>query len=74
MANILSAQSAPTATAEYKAEFEHLMSEAEGINARMRQERIEIERLKIEEKMLAKEIGRLKDETRVMLVSMGARL
>ena len=73
MANIVSVQSAPQ-TAEYEAEFELLMQEANGINERMRQERIEIEHLKTEEKMLAKEIGRLKDETRAILVSMGAKI
>ena len=74
MANILSAQPAPQTAAQYEAEFEMLMQEANGINERMRQERVEIERLKTEEKMLVKEIGRLKGETRAMLVSMGAKI
>ena len=34
----------------------------------------EFERLKIETKVLAEETGRLKGETRTMLIGMGARL
>lgn len=74
MANTLSAQPMPQTTAEYEAEFDLLMQESNSINERMQRERIEIERLKMEEKVLIKEIGRLKDETRAMLVSMGAKL
>ena len=70
MANMLSAQT----TAEYEAEFEMLMQEAARLNELMGQERIEFERLKLETKVLAEEKGRLRMETRSLLVSMGAKL
>lgn len=69
---MLTAQAAPQATAEYEAQFDLLMQEAENINSRMQQERGEIERPKTEEKTVVKEIGRLKDVTRTLLVSRGA--
>ncbi len=73
MANTLSAQTAPQTTAEYEAEFELLMQEAARLNELMARDRVEIERLKIETKVLAEETGRLKAETRTMLVGMGAK-
>lgn len=73
MANTLSAQTAPQTTAEYEAEFELLMQEAARLNELMARDRVEIERLKIETKVLAEETGRFKAETRTMLVGMGAK-
>ena len=64
----------PQTTAEYEAEFDLLMQEAENINSRMHQERSEIERLKLETKVLAEDTRKLKDETRSLLVSMGAKI
>ena len=63
MANMLSAQAAPQTTAEYEAEFERLMQEAARLNELMGQERIEIERLKAETKVI-------RDETRALSVDM----
>ncbi len=74
MAKTLSALAAPQTTAEYEAQFDLLMQEAENINSRMHQERSEIERLKLETKVLAEETGRLKAETRSLLASMGAKI
>lgn len=73
MANTLLAQTAPQTTAEYEAEFELLMQEAARLNELMARDHVEIERLKIETKVLAEETGRLKAETRTMLVGMGAK-
>ena len=73
MAKTLLAHPAPTTTADYEAEFEVLMQEANSISERMSLGRVEINHLKAEGKVLAKETGRLKDETRAMLVSMGRR-
>ncbi len=67
MANILSAKPAPATTAEYEAEFEILMQEAARLNELMAQDRVEIERLKVETK-------EIRDETRALLTSMGAKL
>lgn len=67
MANILSAKSVPATTAEYEAEFEMLMQEATRLNELMAQDRVEIERLKLETK-------EIRDETRALLTSMGAEL
>lgn len=74
MANTLSAQTAPQTTAEYEAEFDLLMQEAARLNELMGQERSEIERLKLETKVLAEETGKIKAETRSLLVSMGAKI
>lgn len=74
MANTISAQTAPPTTAEYEAEFELLMQEAARLNELMGQERSEIERLKLETKVLAEDTRKLKDETRSLLVSMGAKI
>ena len=67
MANTLSAQTAPQTTAEYEAEFEMLMQEAARLNELMAEDRIEIERLKAETKVI-------RDETRTLLASIGAKL
>lgn len=67
MANTAAAQTAPQTTADYEAEFETLMREATRLNELMAQDRIEIERLKLETK-------EIRDETRALLTSMGARL
>ncbi len=67
MASTISTTPVPVTTAEYEAEFEMLMQEASGINERMKQERVEIERLKVETK-------EIRDETRALLTSMGAKL
>ena len=67
MAKTLSAQAAPQTTAEYEAEFELLMQEAARLNELMAKDRIEIERLKAETR-------EIRDETRTMLISMGAKL
>ncbi len=67
MANILSAKRAPAVTTEYEAEFEVLMQEATRLNELMAQDRVEIERLKSETK-------EIRDETRALLTSMGAKL
>ena len=64
MANTISAQTGPQTTAEYEAEFEMLMQEAARLNELMASDRIEIERLKAETKVI-------RDETRNMLTSMG---
>ena len=74
MAKPLSASAAPQTTAEYEAEFELLMQEAARLNELMAQDRIEIERLKLETSTLAEETGRIKADTRALLASMGARL
>ena len=68
------ANTTPQTTAEYEAEFELLMQEAARLNELMDRERGEIERLKIETRILAEETGKLKAETRTMLVSMGAKI
>jgi len=60
VANTLS----PQTTAEYEAEFDLLMQEASRLNELMASDRIEIERLKAETKVI-------RDETRNMLTSMG---
>jgi len=52
MTDIASAQPAPQTTAEYEAAFERLMEEAESLNEQMRRDRIEIERLKMETKII----------------------
>ena len=67
MASTLSAQTAPQTTAEYEAEFELLMQEAARLNELMAQDRIEIEPLKAETR-------EIRDETRTMLISMGAEI
>jgi hypothetical protein len=67
MANILSAQPAPQTAAQYEAEFEMLMQKATRLNELMVQDRLEIEKLKAETK-------EIRDETRAMLVSMGAKI
>lgn len=67
MANTVSAQAAPQTTAEYEAEFELLMQEAARLNELMAKDRVDIERLKTETR-------EIRDETRDLLVSMGARL
>lgn len=67
MADTISAQTAPQTTAEYEAEFELLMQEAARLNELMAKDRVEIERLKAETKVI-------RDETRVLLVSIGAKL
>ncbi len=74
MAKTLLAHPAPSTIAEHEAEFERLMEEGSIINERMKQGRVEIDYLKTEEKMLAKETSRLKDETRAMLAGMGVKL
>ncbi len=74
MATVVTVQAAPQTTAEYEAAFERLMAEAEGIHEQMRRDRIEIERLKVETKVLAEETGRLKSETRTLLTGMGAKV
>lgn len=73
MANVAPAQTAPQTTAEYEAEFELLMQEATRINELMATDRVEIERLKIETKILAEETSRLKAETRTLLVGLGVK-
>jgi len=67
MIDIASAQSAPQTSAEYAAAFERLMAEAESINENMRRDRTEIERLKVETKVI-------RDETRTLLAGMGAKV
>ena len=67
MATILSAKPAPAANAEYEAEFELLMQEAARLNELMAKDRVEINRLKAEAKVI-------RDETRALLTSMGAKL
>ena len=67
MANTLPAQTVPQTTAEYEAEFDLLMQEATRLNELMAKDRIEIERLKAETKVI-------RDETRALLVSIGAKL
>ena len=63
MANTLSAQTTPQTTAEYEAEFELLMQEAARLNELMAEDRVEIERLKAETKVI-------RDETRALSVDM----
>lgn len=67
MASTLSAQTPPQTTAEYEAEFELLMQEAARLNELMAKDRVEIERLKAETKVI-------RDETRAVFASIGARL
>ena len=67
MAKALSAHPAPETTAEYETKFEMLMQEAVRLNELMAQDRVEIERLKAETK-------EVRDETRALLTSMGAKL
>ena len=71
MSNIAAAQPVPKTTAEYEAEFELLMAEADTIHEQMRRDRVDIERLKAETQAIAKETARLKNETRAMLTGMG---
>ena len=59
MASTLSAQPAPQTIAEYEAEFELLMQEAARLNELMAKDRVEIERLKSETKVI-------RDETRAL--------
>ena len=66
MAKTLSARAAPQTTAEYEAEFDLLMQEAARLNELMAHDRVEIERLKVQTK-------KIRDETRVLLASMGAK-
>lgn len=65
------AQPVPKTTAEYEAEFERLMAEADTDHEQMRRDRADIERLKVETQAIAKETVRLKNETRAMLRGMG---
>lgn len=74
MIESVSAQPAPLTAAEYEAAFERLMMEVESINEHMQRDRVEIERLKAETKVLAEETGRLKSETRTLLAGMGAKV
>ena len=74
MVDIASAQPAPQTSAEYEAAFERLMAEAESIGEHMQRDRIEIERLKAETESLAEEAARLKDDTRILLANMGAKV
>ena len=67
MANTAAAQTAPQTTAEYEAEFELLMQEAARLNELMAADRVEIERLKAETKVI-------RGETRTLLASIGAKL
>ena len=57
-----------------QAEFEMPMQEAAWLNESMVKYRVEIERLKLETKVLASETGKLKTETRFLLVSMSKKL
>ncbi len=68
------AQPAPQTTAEYEAAFERLMAEAKSINEQMRRDRIEIERLKAETKVIGEDTARLKADTRTLLAGMGAKV
>ncbi len=61
------AQPTPQTTADYEAAFERLMAEAESIHDQMGHDRTEIERLKAETNVI-------RDETRALLASMGAKL
>ena len=63
MANTVSAQTAPPTTAEYEAEFDLLMQEATRLNELMAKDRVEIERLKAETKVI-------RDETQALSVDM----
>ena len=74
MTEIALVQPAPQTTAEYEAVFDRLMAEAESINEQMQRNRIDIERLKAETKVLGEETGRLKAETRTLLAGMGAKV
>ncbi len=67
MANTLSAQTEPPTTAEYEAEFELLMQKAARLNEPMAQDCVGNERLKAETKVI-------RDETRALLVSIGAKI
>jgi hypothetical protein len=67
MANAIPAQTTPQTTAKYEAEFETLMQEAMRLNALMAQDRVGIERLKAETR-------EIRDETRALLTSIGAKL
>ncbi len=74
MSNIAATQPVPHTTAEYEAEFERIMAEADSINEQMRRDRADIERLKQETQAIAKDTVRLKNETRAMLAGMGVKL
>ena len=67
MANAAAMQSVPQTQAEYEAIFERMMVEAESLNQQMRSDRIEIERLTTETHLL-------KNETRMILAGMGAKV
>ena len=55
IANTLSAQTAPQTTVEYEAEFELLMQESARLNELMANDRVKIERLKAETKVIRNE-------------------
>ncbi len=67
MANVVTVQSAPQTQAEYEAVFERLMAEAQSIDEQMRRDRVDIERLQLETKII-------RDETRTLLAGIGAKL
>ena len=73
MTNSASVQPEPQTEAEYEAAFERLLVEMKSINdsmvpgGQMHSDRCEIERLKAETQVL-------RNETRALLVSMGAKL
>ncbi len=74
MSKIAAAQPMPQTDAEYEAEFERIMAEANSINEQMRRDRADIERLKQETQAFVKDTARMKNETRAMLAGMGVKL
>lgn len=74
MSNITMAQPVPKTTAEYEAEFERLMAEADTIHEQMRRDRVGTEQLEMETQAIKADIARLKSETRAILARMGAQI
>jgi uncharacterized protein YdcH (DUF465 family) len=60
-------QSAPMTAEDYEATFYRIMAEAESLNEQMRHDRVEIEKLKAE-------TTEIRDETRAILASIGAKV
>ena len=61
------ARSVPKTTEDYEAAFYKVSADAEGLNEQMRRDRVEIDKLKAESQAI-------RDETRVILASIGIKV
>ena len=61
------AQSAPMTTEDYEAAFYRVLADAENLNEQMRRDRVEIDKLKSESQAI-------RDETRLILASIGIKV